>query len=206
MDDLSIISWLDSLAERTPAPGGGAAAAVNAAMSAALIGMVASYTTGKKWADRETRMRELNQEAEQLRKEALRLAEEDQHAFAKVGAAYGMPRETDEQKSDRREAIQSALIGAAEPPVAIAVLSRRLVELAGELVDGGNPNVVSDVAVAASNAHAALQAAVVNIEINAASIKDEDVVRGLRSTVEGCTATFAAAEDVVRRVRAVISA
>jgi formiminotetrahydrofolate cyclodeaminase len=206
MNEPSITSWLESLADRTPTPGGGAAAAMSAATSAALIGMVTSFTTGKKWVDRETRMLELNQEAARLRSQALHLADEDEKAFTKVGTAYGMPRETEAQMGERRDAIQSALIVAAGPPAAIATLSARLVEMAAELVDVGNPNVVSDVAVAASNARAALQAAVVNIEINAAGIKDDDVVRGLRSTVEGFAATLAAAEDVVRRVRAVISA
>jgi formiminotetrahydrofolate cyclodeaminase len=206
MEDTPIKTWLDELADRTPTPGGGAAAALAAATSAALVGMVTSYTTGTKWADRAARMGELNTQAARLRGQALGLIEQDAQAFSKVGAAYALPRGTDAEKKARREAIQQSLVGAAEPPVAIAQLAIELVAMADELVASGNPNVVSDVAVAASAARMALEAAIVNIEINAASIKDEDVVGRLRNVVAACSKAIRAADDVVSRVREVIVA
>ena len=63
----SVEAWLVELADRTPTPGGGGAAGLMAAISAALIGMVTAYTTGEKWQDREPRMRELNKEAAERR-------------------------------------------------------------------------------------------------------------------------------------------
>ena len=200
MHQVPVADWLSSLADRTPTPGGGAAAALSAATSAALIGMVSGYTTGGKWADREARMRDINEEAARLRADALQLADDDAEAFGLVGSAYGMPKETPEQQAERSAAIQKALIAAAEPPARVADLAARLVELAGELVDAGNPNVISDVAVAASSARAALDAAVVNIVINRGQIRDEAVTARLDASVSDARRAAGAAGTVFDRV------
>jgi formiminotetrahydrofolate cyclodeaminase len=198
-------SWLGELASRTPTPGGGAVAALAAATSAALVGMVTNYTTGAKWADREERMHELNAEAAGLRAAALELAEQDAVAFAEVGAAYRLPKETDADKAVRAEAIQRALVAAARPPRETGELAVRLVTIADELVVAGNPNVVSDVAVAASNARSALEAAIVNIEINTAQIRDEASKVALAQDVGRFADAVKAADEVTRRAREVIN-
>lgn len=200
MDQVLVTDWLSRLADRTPTPGGGAAAALAAATSAALIGMVANYTTGGKWADREARMQEISADVARLRGAALRLADDDAAAFGLVGSAYGMPKDTAKHQADRTAAIQKALIAAAEPPCRVAELTARLVELAGELVDAGNPNVVSDVAVAASSARAALDAAIVNILINRQQIRDEAETARLDDTVTNAKRSVEAAEAVFQRV------
>lgn len=205
MDNVSLGSWLEELADRTPTPGGGAAAALCAATSAALISMVSTYTTGARWADREERMRGIHAEAVELRVRALSLAAADAVAFAQVGAAYGLPRSTDDEKRARSGAIQAALVGAARPPVDTGTLAARLVELAEGLVKDGNPNVISDVAVAASAAAAALESAIVNIEINASQITDAATTGELRAQVEEFDAAVSAAHEVSRRVREVIA-
>jgi formiminotetrahydrofolate cyclodeaminase len=198
-------TWLFDLADRTPTPGGGAAAGMLAAIGAALIGMVTAYTTGEKWQEREPRMRELNAEAAELRSTALALVGEDEAAFGSVGAAYRMPRSNDAEKSARAQAIQAALVGAADPPARIARLAERLVDIADELVESGNPNVVSDVGVASAAAGAALEAAVLNIEINLRQILDPQVSAGLRSEVAAATQYVRRAEAVTGRVREAIS-
>ncbi|PWW62318.1 cyclodeaminase/cyclohydrolase family protein [Actinokineospora spheciospongiae] len=201
MKDSTIGSWLAELGDRTPTPGGGGAAALLAATGASLVGMVSSYTTGGKWADRDADMLAVKAESDLLREQALALAAADAEAFAAVGAAYGLPRATDEDKAARRTAIQAALRGAAEPPAEVGRVATRIVELADGLVERGNPNVVSDVAVAASSAAAALESAIVNIEINVASIKDAEVADGLRATVTELTGAIERARGIVERVR-----
>jgi formiminotetrahydrofolate cyclodeaminase len=201
----SVEAWLQELADRTPTPGGGGAAALTAAISAALIGMVTAYTTGEKWQDREARMKELNAEAAELRAAALGLVAEDEAAFAAVGAAYRMPRSTDAEKAERAAAIQVALVGAAKPPAGVAHVASRLVDIAGELVESGNPNVVSDVGVASAAAEAALQAAVLNIEINLRQIADPRVGEDLRAELSAATGSIERAGAVTERVREAIA-
>jgi len=201
----SVETWLQELADRTPTPGGGGAAALTAAISAALIGMVTEYTTGEKWQDREARMKELNVEAAELRAAALGLVAEDEAAFAAVGAAYRMPRGTDAEKAERAAAVQVALVEAAQPPAGVARVARRLVDIAGEVVDSGNPNVVSDVGVASAAAQAALQGAVLNIEINLRQITDPQAGTDLRAAVALATDSIERAGAVTERVREAIA-
>jgi methenyltetrahydrofolate cyclohydrolase len=201
MGEMPIGEWLEALASRTPAPGGGAVAALCAATSASLLGMVAEFTTGGKWADRTDRMRTVIDEVAVARVRAVELADADAAAFAAVGDAYRLPKETEEQKAARREAIQAALIGAAEPPVLTGELAARLVVLADELAESGNPNVLSDVAVAASSAQCALESAIVNIEINLAQIRDDDETERLAGVIERLAESIAAADRVTAVVR-----
>jgi methenyltetrahydrofolate cyclohydrolase len=198
--DVRIDEWLDELADRKPTPGGGAVAALCAASSAALLEMVGNYTTGKKWADREEAMRALVAEAGALRVQAGQLAQADIEAFAAVGAAYALPRATDEEKVERSAAIQRATLGAAEPPVQVGRVATRLVELAAGLVDPANPNVLSDVGVAAATARAALGGSVVNITVNAALLRDADAARGLLDESAELERVMGRADDVAARV------
>jgi methenyltetrahydrofolate cyclohydrolase len=205
MKDMTVADWLASLADRTPAPGGGAAAALAAATGAALVAMVTGFTTGARYADREARMWEVNAEAGALRAQALDLAALDEQAFGEVAAAYQLPRQSEEDKKRRREAIQRALVGAVRPPVRTGRLAARVVALAAELVDTGNRNVVSDVAAAAAAARAAIEMAIVNIEINRSQIRDAVAVAELGDVIAELSAAVTAADSVTARVREVIA-
>jgi formiminotetrahydrofolate cyclodeaminase len=90
-----------------------------------------------------------------------------------VSAAQKMPRDTDEQKAARRKVMQEALKAAAEVPRKATRACHRVLEIAGEMVDKGNPNLITDVGVAAKFALAAMECAALNVEINLAYIKDE---------------------------------
>lgn len=199
--ETTIEGWLERLASKTPTPGGGAAAALSAAVAAGLVGMVTSYTTGPTYADRESRMNELQAEAAKLRADALTLADDDEAAFGAVGAAYGLPKDTDAGKETRRVAIERALIGAAEPPTRTGLVAARLVEIAAELVAASNPNVVSDVAVAASCARSAIESAIVNVEINRGLLRNDTEVARLTEVVATLAAALPAADDVITAVR-----
>lgn len=199
MFDARMSDWLDQLADRTPAPGGGAVAALCAASSAALLEMVANYTTGGRWADREDAMKAVLAEAGELRARAAQLAQEDAEAFGAVGAAYALPRSTPEEKATRRAAIEEATRGAAEPPVQVGRVATRLVALADGMVDPANPNVLSDVGVAAATARAALSGSITNILVNAASLPDADGAP-LRDEAVGLERAVARADAVAARV------
>jgi len=199
MFDARMSDWLGQLADRTPAPGGGAVAALCAASSAALLEMVANYTTGGKWADREEAMKAVLAEAAELRARAAQLAQDDAEAFGAVGAAYGLPRSTPEEKAARRAAIEEATRGAAEPPVQVGRVATRLVALADGMVEPANPNVLSDVGVAAATARAALSGSVTNIVVNAAFLGEADGAR-LRDEAAGLEQAMAQADAVAARV------
>ena len=173
MRDETITAFLDQLAARVPAPGGGATAALHAAQSAALLAMVARYSDGAKY-DAEV-MQHVIAEADGIRSDALTLAERDAAAFAVVAEAYGLAKGTDEEKQGRSAAIATALAGAARPPADVVRLALLLVSLAEELLPTGNRNVITDVAAAAEAARAAAVTAQVNIEVNLHGIADPAV-------------------------------
>ncbi|GAB3223300.1 cyclodeaminase/cyclohydrolase family protein [Glycomyces halotolerans] len=207
MRKTTIEEWLADLASERPAPGGGAAAGLNAAVGAALVSMVCNLTIGKpKFAEHEQVMREALAEAERLRGESLRLAEEDAEAFSGVVAAYKLPKGTDEEKAARTAAIQKGLVEAAEVPLAAAKVAAEVIRLSGRVLDGSNPNVLSDVAVAASSAKSALESAALNVDINLASIKDagerERLAGALNEALQAKAQAEAIMQTVAKRIRA----
>jgi formiminotetrahydrofolate cyclodeaminase len=171
MHDRTIDAYLEHLAAREPAPGGGAAAALHAAQGAALLAMVARYTTGEKYAAQAEAVARITAESDELRGAALDLAAADAAAFTAVTDAYALPRGDDGEKAARSAAIAAALAGAARPPADVIGVARRIIALAEELLPIGNPNVASDVAAAAEAARAAAATARVNVEINLAGVK-----------------------------------
>ncbi len=171
--DQTIGEFLDELAGRVPAPGGGAAAALLAAQGAALLGMVARYTTGEKYAEHQVTVSRIIAEVDELRNIALRLADADADAFLAVADAYRLPRSTGEEQAARAAAVAASLANAAWPPAQVISLAGMVVDLAEALVVIGNHNVISDVAAAAECARAAASTARINVEINLAAISDE---------------------------------
>ena len=203
MRDQTITEFLDQLAARVPAPGGGATAALHAAQAAALLTMVARYSDGAKY-DAEV-MQHVITEAEELRGDALTLAEMDAAAFSAVTDAYALPKGTQEEKQARSAAIAEALGGAARPPADVVRLSLLLVALAEELLPTGNPNVITDVAAAAEATRAAAVTALVNIEVNLRSITDDTVRGDVASMAMVAEEVTARADRIVAAVREEIS-
>ena len=170
----TIGSYLDRLASHDPTPGGGAAGAVHAAQAAALIGMVARFTTGRRYVSHEQEVTEIRQSADEQAHAALQLADADESAFQQVIAAYRLPKGSAEEATSRSQAIQAALVAAAAPPQRLVAVAGSIVGLGERLVEFGNPNVISDVAAAAEAARAAAATARVNIEINLTGLTDAD--------------------------------
>ena len=170
MRDDTIAAFLDQLAARVPAPGGGATAALHAAQAAALLAMVARYSDGPKYDA--GLMNRIVTQADTLREGAVALAEDDENAFRAVAEAYRLPRSTERETSARSAAIASALAGAARPPADVVRTAHRLVVLAGELLPAGNRTMITDVAAAAEAARAAAITARMIIEVNLRGIRD----------------------------------
>jgi len=173
--------WLEELASSAPVPGGGSAAALAGAVAGALVAMVARLTVGRKaFAAAEARAREILAEAEALRAQLRRLVDEDAAAYAKVSEAYKIPKST----AGRSRTIDAALVGAAETPLAMARGALRLIALASDIGEIGNPNARSDARVAESLARAALAGAIENVRINVASLSEPALGRALLEEAE----------------------
>jgi formiminotetrahydrofolate cyclodeaminase len=168
-------AFLDAVASDAPTPGGGSVAAVTGAAGAALIAMVCRLTIGKKGSEAfDDRMTEIVNLADDSRPALLALADRDAAAFEGVMAAFKLPKDTDEQKAARSEAIQRATADAAAAPLEVARRSAALMDVVVEVIEHGNPNAASDGASAAAALHASVVAAVANVEINVASLKDAE--------------------------------
>jgi methenyltetrahydrofolate cyclohydrolase len=198
----TISSYLARLAARQPTPGGGAAAALHAAQGAALVAMVARYTTGAKYEQHAPLVERITTAADGLVGEALSLADADEQAFQAVIESYKLPSDTDELKAIRAAGIQSALIQAAQTPAQLVKLSGDIVDLASELFDVANANVISDVAAAADAARAAATTARVNIDINVVAVKDPEARALLARQTDGIEEKVVLAADALSaRVR-----
>ncbi len=205
MRDEKISDFLARLADRVPAPGGGASAALHAAQAAALLGMVARYSTGEKYAEHKLTIERIITETDELRSLALKLAEDDATAFTSVADAYQLPKNTDAAKAARSAAIATALVGAGKPPAEVIAVAQVAVELAEELLPIGNRNVITDIAAATEAARAAATTARLNVEINLGGIKDEQARAELAAEADKVDDIAACAEQVTAAVRKEIS-
>jgi len=203
MRDDTIADFLDQLAARLPAPGGGATAALHAAQAAALLAMVARYSDGPRY-DAEL-MNRIVTEADALREDALALAGADADAFGAVAQAYRLPRATEQEKAARSASISSALAGAARPPADVVRTALLLVSLAEDLWPAGNRSMITDVAAAAEAARAAAVTARLIIEVNLKGIRDPVLAEefGTAAAVAGSVAERA--DGIVAAVRAEIA-
>jgi methenyltetrahydrofolate cyclohydrolase len=201
MRDETLGTFLDKLAAREPAPGGGAAAALHAAQGAALLAMVARYSDGPKYAEHAEAIGEVLTAADILRAESLDLVAADAAAFGSVAAAYALPRDTDERKAARSAAIAAALITATRPPADVIAVSARLTDLAEMLMPVGNRNVISDVAAAAEAIRAAAATARINVEVNLPGITDAEARDEYVTVLAGVDALLTRAEAVSGAIR-----
>lgn len=174
---MTIGDFLDQLAAKQSTPGGGGAAALTGGQAAALLSMVINFTLGnKKYAAVEAVMQGYLEQSETLRHALLALADQDVAAFNAVAACYAMPKATDNEKTIRTAALQTALKRAAQTPFTTAERCLEVMRLVEPVGRQGNTNVVSDAATALYLAQAALQSALVNVNINLKFIKDEAFV------------------------------
>jgi methenyltetrahydrofolate cyclohydrolase len=203
MRDDTIAAFLDQLAARVPAPGGGATAALHAAQAAALLAMVARYSNGARY--NAELMNRIVTEADELREDALALAEADADAFGAVAEAYRLPRETEQEQSARSASISSALAGAARPPADVVRTALLLTSLAEELLPAGNRTMITDVAAAAEAARAAAVTARLIIEVNLKGMTDPALKDEYAATAAAADTVIARTDQIVAAVREEIS-
>ena len=182
---LRVSEFIDELSSSSPAPGGGSVAALSACLGTALTAMVCRLTIGKKkYTDVEQEMKDTEGKAIDLQKKQLELMDRDTDAFNAVMGAFGMPKETEDQKKLRHEAIQNATRQATLVPLEVMKWSAAAISLADTVARKGNANARSDAGVSALLISAAAEAAFYNILINLGSLTDAPFVSSTRTDAE----------------------
>ena len=185
--DLSVEEFSRVLGSDSPAPGGGSVAALSGSLGADLVSMVCRLSIGKKGFEPfESELEGILDNGQILSKSLLKRVDLDTEAFNGVMAGFKMPKETDDEKAARRDAIQVAYKEAVQSPLGIARECLAVLRLAENLGGKSNPNTLSDLGVASQQAYAGLAGAIMNVNINLPSIKDGDFLETILSE----TATF----------------
>lgn len=167
--------FLEILSSSAPVPGGGGASAAVGAFASALGMMVTNLTIGKKkYAEVETEMENIRDRLAELQKELVQLTDRDAEAFEPLSKAYGLPKETEEQRSEKERVMEKALYEASIVPLQIMKAVFRVMEELEELGEKGSRLAVSDVGVAVLFARAALEGASLNIYINTKLMKNRE--------------------------------
>lgn len=192
--------FLERLAEGTASPGGGSAAAYSAASGAALAGMVARLTVGrKKYAAIAPRLWQIVEESDALRQALSEAVERDAAAFEEVMSALRLPKATPEEIDSRQQAVEEASIRAALVPIEVCVMAVQVMRLCLELAQNANPNAISDAATGFQLARAALSAAGLNVRSNLSQVSSRpEEAASLKSKLDGLLAQAPALEQDLR--------
>ncbi len=177
LKDLSLEVFVREVASNSPAPGGGSVAALAGAQAAGLLSMYCNLSQDReKLGDVVDSLRKNGEEARYLMVKLLEALDEDTVAFNRVMEAFRLPKGSEEEKKKRREAIQEAMINAADVPMQTARGSLRVLSLVNEVAGRGNPMAVTDLGVANLQAISGITGACYNVRINLGSIKDREKV------------------------------
>ena len=164
--------FLDVLSSSAPVPGGGGASAAVGAFASALGMMVTNLTVS--YIDVEAEMEDIRSRLEALQQELVGLTDRDAEAFEPLSRAYGLPKETEEQRIEKERVMEKALYEASVVPLQIMKTVFRVMEDLEVLGEKGSRLAVSDVGVAVLFARAALEGASLNIYINTRLMKNRE--------------------------------
>ena len=180
LTDLTVTGFLEKTYGKDPVPGGGSVSALCGSLAASLGEMVTALTIGrKKYADVEEDMLRLAPEMEEARNKFVAFIDEDAAAYQVVFDAFKLPKETDEEKVARKEAIQKATLAAALVPLEVARTAVGIMDAIQEIAVKGNQNAITDCCVAMMCARTAAFGAILNVRINLAGLDDKVVAKEL---------------------------
>ena len=172
--DMTLHDFADETASESPAPGGGSVAAFTGAMGISLATMVANLSSHKQgWDERWKEFSDWAEKGQQYKDELLKLVDADTRAFNMIMSAFSLPKKTDEEKTVRTEAIQSATKNAIDIPWKVMQAAFSGMAVIKAMAETGNPNSISDAGVGAVCARAAVTGAFLNVRINAANYNDK---------------------------------
>ncbi|HOJ12725.1 MAG TPA: cyclodeaminase/cyclohydrolase family protein [Clostridiales bacterium] len=167
--------FVNILASKEPVPGGGGASALVGSIGMALGSMVGNLTLGKKkYENYQDDIKNILEKAKNLQQELLELVEKDAEVFEPLSKAYGLPKNTEEEKGKRDAIMEEALKIACSVPLEIMRTSLKAIELHEELAVKGTKLAISDVGVGVLFCKAALMGASLNVFINTKLMKDRE--------------------------------
>ena len=161
--EMKLSDFLEKIAAKTPTPGGGSVSAAVGAMGAALGVMTARYSDAS---DPEHAL-------DEIKNEFLALVDADAEAYGAVNSALALPKDSDDTKRRRKEALQIALGEASEVPLKGMMLAVRGLKALADLAPTCNKNLVSDLAGATTFLESALSGCGENVKVNAVSLTDK---------------------------------
>jgi glutamate formiminotransferase/formiminotetrahydrofolate cyclodeaminase len=178
--DLTCKGFANETASESPAPGGGSVSAYLGALGVSLATMVANLSSHKAgWDERWEEFSNWAEKGQKLKDELLFLVDEDTRSFNRIMDAFGLPKETPEEKTARTAAIQKATKYAIEVPFKTMQKAYASMEIIKAMVETGNPNSVTDAGVGALCARSAVMGAFLNVKVNASGLKDKNFVEDI---------------------------
>ena len=197
LKSLSVKEFIDKVTGNDPVPGGGSVSALNGSLAASLAAMVANLTVGrKKYAEVNDEMEQISARMTEQSAKLLADVDRDAEAYDRVFAAFKLPKETDEEKAVRKEAIQRETKYAAEVPMEVARTASELLPMIDAAARRGNSNAVTDATVAMMCARTAVIGALLNVRINLTSITDEAFVKTMTEEADRLEAATVEAEQM----------
>lgn len=178
--NLTVEQFVNEVDSKSPAPGGGSVSALASSMGVALTKMVGHLTVGKKKfkALEENIQTDFNHRIDSLtaiKEELVELIDKDTDAFNLIMAAFKLPKETVEEKKERSRQIELGTLEAIKVPYRVMELSMKALEELDFVLQYGNKNCLSDLAVSAIMLQGGLEGAILNVKINLPGVSDEKV-------------------------------
>ena len=195
---MSCRRFAEETASESPAPGGGSISAYMGALSAALGTMVANLSAHKAgWDDRWEEFSDYAVQGNELMEKLLHLVDEDTEAFNRIMAVFAMPKGTEAEKAEREKAMEAATLYATEVPLRTLETAYQVFPLLKAMASKGNPASASDAGVGALAARAAVRGALLNVQINAAQLKNREKAEELVGAGRSIAAKAAEAEEEI---------
>jgi len=178
--DLTCRGFANETASESPAPGGGSVSAYLGALGISLATMVANLSSHKPgWDERWEEFSGWAEKGQKLKDELLFLVDEDTLSFNRIMDAFGLPKETPEEKTVRTAVIQEATKYAIEVPFKTMQKAFESMEIIKAMIEIGNPNSITDAGVGALCARSAVMGAFLNVKVNASGLKDKNFVEDI---------------------------
>lgn len=196
---MTLVEFANETASESVAPGGGSISAYAGSLGVSLATMVANLSSHKKgWDDKWEEFSKWAEKGQYYKDELLKMVDMDTNAYNKIIAAFGLPKSNDEEKKIRTQAIQDATKFAIEVPFKVMELSYESMSVIKAMVETGNPNSVTDAAVGALCARAAVLGAFMNVRVNTLSYDDKNFVNDLiKKGKEIETKTIALEKEII---------